>query len=627
MLQAIRDKVTGWIAYGIIFLISIPFALWGVNSYLGGGEAPPAATVDGEEITLQQLDQAYANYRQRLAQLFGGSIPESLANETAIRAQVLDQLIEDTALRRYIEQRHYRIGDKTLARMIRDMDEFKGEDGFSTQIYEAQVRSIGLSPLAFEQQLRLSGSINQFQNGLRSTAFVTPEQSRRYASLKNQTRKIRTLVYRVDPASVAVEPSEIEQYYLANTDRYRTPEQIRVDYIEVSLDNIKQNIAVDEAEVRARYQDHLQSYTTPESREVSHILIKVDDETDEAAARARITEIRERIEAGESFAELAAELSEDPGSAPDGGSLGEVGRGEMVPAFENAMFSLQAGELSEPVRSQFGWHLILVQSISGGETQPFDAVRAALEDEIKTEIAEVQIYELVESMANIVYEQPDSLLPAAEQHGFSVRTSDWFDRASGAGIAADEKLRQIAFSDEILEQGLNSEAIELGDRVVFVRLNERKPAQPQPLEQVEQQVRAELQRQKRADLGRKAGTEALQALRSGETLEDIAQQWSSNIDDRGFVGRDASGVDPAILQRSFSMQKPEQGKVFDGLAVGDGSYAIIELSAVVSADAELDAETEQSLRMAEGEAEFQSALNYLSGRAEVVKTPLDEIEL
>jgi len=627
MLQAIRDKVTGWIAYGIIFLISIPFALWGVNSYLGGGEAPPAATVDGEEITLQQLDQAYANYRQRLAQLFGGAIPESLANETAIRAQVLDQLIEETALRRYIEQQRYRIGDQTLARMIRDMDEFKRDGSFDTQIYEAQVRSIGLSPLAFEQQLRLSGSINQFQNGLRATAFVTPEEGRRYASLKNQTRKIRTLNYRVDPASIAVEPSEVEQYYLANTDRYRRPEQIRVDYIEVSLDSIKQNIAVDEAEVRARYQDHLQSYTAPESREVRHILIKVDDATDEATAQARIIEIRERVEGGESFATLAAELSEDPGSAADGGSLGEVGRGEMVPAFENAMFSLQVGELSEPVQTQFGWHLILVESISGGETQPFDAVRVTLEDEIKTEIAEVQIYELVESMANIVYEQPDSLLPAAEQHGFSLQTSDWFDRASGSGIAGDERLRLVAFSDEILEQGLNSEAIELGDRVVFVRLHERKPAEAQPLEEVEQQVRSELLRQKRADLGRKAGTDALQVLRSGGSLEDIAQQWSSEIEDLGFVGRDEAGVDPAILQRSFSMQKPEQAKVYDGLAVGDGGYAVMELSAVVSADSDPDSETERSLRSAQGEAEFQSALNYISGRADVVKTPPDEIEL
>ena len=251
MLQAIRDKVTGWIAYGIIFLISIPFALWGVNSYLGGGEVLPAATVNGEEIGLREFDQAYTNYRQRLAQLFGGAIPESLRNEGVLRAQVLDQLIEDAALRQYIEVQHYRIGDEALGRRIRGMQEFQRDGQFSPEVYQQQLSSIGLSPLGFEQRLRVNGAVEQFRNGIQETAFITPMTRKQFSSLQNQTRKIRTLTYRPDPSSAEVEDAEIEQYYLSNTERYMTPEQVKIDYIELSLESIKDSIEVDESEVEA----------------------------------------------------------------------------------------------------------------------------------------------------------------------------------------------------------------------------------------------------------------------------------------------------------------------------------------------------------------------------------------
>ncbi|HUV21403.1 MAG TPA: SurA N-terminal domain-containing protein [Gammaproteobacteria bacterium] len=627
MLQAIRDKVTGWIAYGIIFLISIPFALWGVNSYLGGGEVLPAATVNGEEISVQTFDRAYANYRQRLAQLFGGSIPESFSSESVLRVQVLDQLVEETALRQYIENQRYRIGDGALGKMIRNMDEFKRDGQFDAEIYQAQLRSVGLSPLAFEQQLRLRGSMEQFQNGIRATAFVTPQARKRFANLKNQTRKIRSLNYRVDAQSLTVSASEIEQYYLANPDRFNTPEKLRIDYIELSLETIKQNIVVSEEDIKARYQEHLATYTSPEFREASHILITTNDEADDAAALAKINAIRDRIIAGENFAELATELSEDPVSAADGGSLGEVGRGDMVPTFESALFALKLGELGEPVKTAFGWHLIQVNTITGGEVQSYDSVKSALADEIKSGLAEVQIFELVERLANIAYEQPDSLLPAAEQLDLKVQTSDWFDRSAGTGIAADPRVRQLAFSDEILEQGMNSDAVELGNnRVLFIRLNERRPAQAQSLEEVQQQVRVELVKQKVGELSLKAGTQALSDLESGEkTLDDLAQEWGTAVADHGFVERNQSDVSPTILRRSFTMSKPEQGLVYDGLTLGGGEYVLIELSAVMSNDAELEQANIDNLLRSKGDAEYQAALNYLGVRAEVVRTPLDQI--
>ena len=396
----------------------------------------------------------------------------------------------------------------------------------------------------------------------------------------------------------------------------------------MSLDSIKQNIDVSEEDIEARYQENLASYTSPEFREASHILISSSDQGEDAEALAKINAIRDRILAGESFAELAGELSEDPVSAADGGSLGEVGRGDMVPTFESSLYSLALDELSEPVKTAFGWHLIQVNSISGGEVQSYDSVKSALADEIKSGLAEVQIYELLERLANVAYEQPDSLLPAAEQLDLNVLTSDWFDRSAGTGIPADARVRQLAFSDEILEQGLNSEAVELGnERVVFLLLNERKPAQARPLEGVQQQVRAELVNQKLTELSLKAGIQALSDLESGRTLDDVAQEWSTVVADHGFVARNQSEISPAILTRGFSMSKPEQGLIYDGLSPGSGEYVIIELSAVMSSDAEPEQDSIDNLLQSIGGAEYQSALNYLGARADVVRTPLDQISL
>lgn len=625
MLQAIRDKVTGWIAYGIIFLISIPFALWGVNSYLGGGEIPPAATVNGEEITARDLDQAYANYRQRLAQLFGGVIPETFGNETMLREQVRGQLIDELALRQYIQKQRYRIGDAELNQIIRDMDVFQRDGQFDTAIYQSQLRSLGYSPLGFEQELRTNGAVGQFETGITSTSFVLPYTRKKFNSLSSQTRKIRTLKYVANAADIQIDDSEIEQHYQAQAARYSTPEQVKIDYIEVTLEDVKKGIDVDRDEVYARYQDNLDAYSSAEIREASHILIKAGDE-DSDQALSRITEIRDRIVNGESFADMAREFSEDPGSASDGGDLGEIERGIMVQTFEAALFALEVDQLSEPVKTGFGWHLIKLHSISGGETKSFESLQASLEDEIRAELAESQIYDLVENLANLAYEQPDSLLPAAEQFGLKLQTSDWFGRFSAEGIGAESKIRQAAFSPEVLQQGLNSEAIELGnERVVFLRLNQFKPAEQKPLEQVREQVRNELALIKLQDLGRSTGTAALAALGAGKSLDDLAQEWSSSIDDLGFVQRQQAEIDTAIRDLAFKLPKPEQGAVYDGLSLATGEYVIVELSAVMSNDSDVDQEALDRLAEALSASEYQSATQMLSGRAEVVRTPLEDL--
>ncbi|MCP4876186.1 MAG: hypothetical protein GY896_12030 [Gammaproteobacteria bacterium] len=626
MLQAIRDKVTGWIAYGIILLISIPFALWGVNSYLGGGEALSAATVDGEEISLTALDQAYANYRQRLSQLFGGSIPESFGSESILRKQVLEQLIEEFALRQYIQNQRYRIGDAELNRTIRTMEIFQRDGQFNPEMYQSQLRSLGYSPLGFEQEMRRNGSMQQFQNGIRATAFTIPSIEKQFSSLNNQTRKIRSLTFSVNQADILADDSEIEQLYQSQADRYRTAEKVKVDYVELNLDSVKQGIEVNEEDVYARYQENRGVYTSTEIREASHILIKAGEGEEVDQALSKIGEIRQRIVNGESFADLASEFSEDPGSAADGGNLGEIERGVMVQTFEAALFALQVDQLSEPVKTGFGWHLIKLHAVNGGEILPFESVEAELKDEIKNELAEGQIYDLVENLANLAYEQSDSLQPAAEQLDLPVQTSDWFERFAGEEIAAEQKIREAAFSSEVLQQRLNSEAIELGNnRVVFIRLNQHQAAQPQPLEEVREVVRSEIIRNKAREQSLEAGKKALTELSSGKTFSDLAEEWSVPIKDFGFIKRDQNDIGASILNRAFSMPKPDQSAIFEGLPLASGEYTILELSAVLSNDADTDQKALEGLVQALGSSEYQSSLKLLSNRADVVRMPLEEL--
>ena len=627
MLQAIRDKVTGWIAYGIIFLISIPFALWGVNSYLGGGEVAPAATVNGEEITVRELEQAYALYRQRLARLFGGTIPQAFGSEEALRQQVREQLIEEYALRQYIDERRYRIADADLNQMIRGRQEFQRDGQFDSSLYQAQVRSLGMTPVGFEENLRTSAAVQQFQQGLQSTAFTLPSTRQKFDSLRNQTRKLRTLTYRVDAEQIEIGEQEIEAYYQSQAERYMTPEQVKIDYIELSLDSVKQGIEVPEADILARYEANRAAYTAPEMRTASHILIKSGDDDQDQQGLEKITEIRNRIVAGESFADLAREYSEDPGSASDGGNLGEIETGVMVPSFETALFSMQVDELSEPVKTRFGWHLIKLHEVRGGETRSLESMRPELEDEIKTELAENQIYDLVEGVANLAYEQPDSLAPAAEQLGLQLRTSDWFSRVSGDGIAAEPQVRQQAFANEVLQQRLNSEGIELGsERIVFLRVNEHRDAQQQSLEEVRETVIQDLRRARTNELASAAGSAGLDQLVAGKSLQMLAEEWDAQVEDLGFVGRNQAEIDAAIRSRAFGMGKPDQGPLFEGLALGNGEYAIIELSAVLSSGGASDDQALNGLTAAVGEADYRAAIDLLSSRAEVTRTPIDELQ-
>jgi peptidyl-prolyl cis-trans isomerase D len=627
MLQAIRDKTTGWIAYVIVFLICVPFALWGVNSYLGGGEAIPPATVNGQTISPQNFDTAYANYRRQLEQAFGGSIPDYFASESVLKEQVLTQLIEQSALSQYADQNYYRIGDVELNGLIRSIEAFHTDGKFNSSIYQSQVASLGYSTAGFEQEFRRSQSIEQLQTGLSSTAFTVGSIKEKLTSLENQTRKIRVLIRPAQNEKIEIGKGEVEQYYEQNHSRFMTTEQLRIDYIELSLDGIKASLEVTDEQLLDRYEQSKSAYSSPEYRSASHILLKLDadaSDEDSDAVRLNLIALRDQIIQGVSFSDVAKQNSDDPSSAPSGGSLGEIELGMMVKPFEDALFVMTVGDLSEPVKTSFGWHLIQLDEITGGEIKSFDVVKSELDDEMLTELAESKIFDLSDSLANLAYEQSDSLAPAAEELGLQLLTSDWFDVSSGQGIAIESKVRNAAFSDEVFVQALNSEAIELSDnRVVFIRVNEHKPAAQKGIAEVSEQIEAIIRQRKGRDESQKAGKQALAALSSGQSLGDISGDWGASIVDSGFVARDTNLLDNELVRLAFSMDKPDSVQHYEGFSHSDGRYSIIELSAVMSNDSDQDADQVKALTASQAAAEYQAVLKLLAIRAEVVRRPLE----
>lgn len=630
MLQAIREKTSGWIAYVIIGLISIPFALWGVNSYLGGGEQQPAAIVDGDEISVRQLDYAYARYRERLASVFGGQLPDMFNNELTLKDQVLTQLIEEKALNNYADDSGFGVGDSRLFETIKTMAVFQQDGQFSPEVYQSQLASQGYSPTLFEQELRQSLLMQQIDKGIKSSAFLVPREQDRFRQLNNQKRSLSIITLVNDVQGQTVTDSEVEDYFEQQSGAYMNPAQVKVDYIELSIDKLKDSIDIEESQLVDRYEQNRDQLTTPEIRHASHILLKVAEGNDEEAVKQQLLDIRNRITGGEDFAELAKEFSQDPGSAADGGDLGDVEREMMVKPFETALFDLGEGEISDAVKTQFGWHLIKLHKISGGDTPTLEQARFELEAEIKTEMAEGQIYDLAESLANIGYEQPDSLLPAAEQLGLELQTSEWFSRGQGVGIATDEQVRQIAFSDDVLNQNRNSELIEMGsNQVVMIHLNEHKAASRKSLEEVRDEVVDAVKRKKGREITLSSGKALLERVRAGEALQEVANEQGVEVIETGLIERTDPGVDRDIVATAFSMKKPQDSQPeFEGIAEADGDYSIIALNEVAeggSAEVE-ETPANDTLRSSLGTTEYQSFLQWLTGQASVSRTPVSELQ-
>ena len=583
MLQAINDRIKGWLGIVIVVLIGLPFALWGIQSYLDDAGPRYAAKVNNIEISANEFERSVSMQRQSMLRQYGGQLP---IEEKDLRERTLTQLINQRLLESVTYENGYRISDSVLSAKIKQL--FTVDGVFDRSRFEANTRSLGMSIPMYEQTLRNELRLQQMQTAIANSSFVTKEEVHKLAELNEQTRDITVLTFDTEHFSTAEKPTEeeIKQYYEANMHRFMVPEKIKVDYIEITSDALSENVEVDEDQIKKMYEEYVASISGREERKARHILLKTTQGSN--AAKEKIESLKQELEQGADFAELAKKHSQDSGSAEEGGDLGWVALGEMVKPFEQTLFDMDKGSVSEIVETQFGYHLIKLDDVRSETIEPLENKRYSYEEELKADGVASMFYDLSERLASTAYENPDNLDIAAEELALKIKSSDYFSRNKGEGIAENEKLRNIAFSPLVLEQGSNSDIVEIGPtHAVVLRLNDHIPATAIPLQQVSSKIENILTVQNGYKQTKAAALDVKSTIKAGESLESLKAD-GIQLDVISSLGRkDITKVsDPSILHNAFEMVAPNQNETppVKEIDLTSGDVALIVLTAVNTPD-------------------------------------------
>jgi peptidyl-prolyl cis-trans isomerase D len=592
MLQAIRDRVTGWIAWVIVGLIAVVFALWGVDSYLKNDAKVFAAVVNGVEIPVAEYRFAKQQQVQRMRNMLGEQFDANLAATTEFKSAVVNRLIEEELLVQAATAAGMSISDGFLAARIHSIPDFQEDGEFSPERYQRLLVQQNLHPQRFEQQFRRALLVNQFLTGISGTAVVAPQAVEQGLRLQGQERSLRYL--RLPMAryleTAEVTPEDIAAFYEANKTRFVEPEQVRLQYLELSLDTLAAGLQASDAEIEEYYAAEKARLTIEEQRRARHILIQLEENASEetvSAASAKAEDLVKRLREGADFAALAQEFSDDTGSAAEGGDLGLFGKGMMVPEFEAATFALDKDAISEPVRSPFGFHIIQVTEIQQARQPELEAVRSEVAAQVVRKHAEQMFVERSETLAALSFEHPDTLTVAAEELGLSIQESDWMPVSGAAeGIGSYPQVIEAALADDVRVDGNNSRPVEIGpDHVVVVRVLEEKPAQQLPLETVSGAIEMNLRQQAARSAVQAAGDALLKRVQSGEELPAVAAELQLEIQEAGFIGRNDSQHDRQIVAEAFQVPRADAGQVATaGTSLGNGDYVLMQIEAVRDGD-------------------------------------------
>ena len=593
MLSKIREKTQGIIATLILSFIAMMFIAWGIGSYFEGGPSTTVAKVNGVEISQQA-------YRQELER----SVDPQRANDPAAKQLALSNLIEGTLLIEEAQKRGYRLSDARLGEMIRKVPYFQSNGRFETAVYESWLRIQGIRQESYEAQARLNIVTGQLQQGLSQSAFVTDADVAVLVRLLKQERRVSYVLVKPDVflPKVTVSSADVEQYYQANPDNFRTPEAVRVEYVVLSTATAAQQAQPSEEELRQAYDADAARYVTPEKRRVSHILINIPSAAaDDAvqAARKRADGLVKQARGG-NFATLAKQHSDDKESAAKGGDLGEIRRGLLPPELETAVLALKAGEVTaEPVRTQYGYHIVKLVAHTPEQRRSYESAKAELVQQVRKRKGEERFYEQAERLRNLSYEHPEGLQPAAKDLGLTVQTSGWFTRSGGAGIAAQPRVVTAAFEPEVLRQERNSDVIELdAQSLAAVRVVGHKPSTVRPLEEVRANIEGSLKQQRAREQARAAAEEWAQKLGQGGTLAELARTVGAKVEASKTLTRDQpNGVDRRLLDAAFAAARPKDRPVYGNVDMASQGYAVYALEAVRDVDpATADAATKDKAR-------------------------------
>jgi len=580
MFDAVRNSKR--IVQVFLALIMLPFAFFGVESYVNNsGQGGDVASIGDIKITQQEFQQVLRDQQERLRAQTGQSDPKMLDNPQ-IRQAILDDLINQRLLLLEANRYGLLVSDDAVRQSIAGLEAFQVDGKFSNERYESLLRAQGMSPAGFEARMRHDLTLQQLAGGIGQSGLMSRTVSERILAMQTEKRLVAEVRLPVETylPQVKLAADAVQKFYDDNGERFATPEQAKVEYLVLSMATMAEQLTVSHEEIKAWYDSHKDRYQQAEERRASHILIASEKlGADQARAKAEdvLAEVRKNPAV---FADLARKYSNDPGSATQGGDLGFFGQGMMVKPFEEATFALKVGEISGVVASDFGFHIIRLTDIHPAKEKPLSAVRDDIIAELKNSAASRKFAEAAESFSNLVYEQSDSLKPAAEQFKLTVKHSDWLGRRPNPALAPldNEKLLAALFADDAVKNKRNTEAVEVApNTLVAARIVDYKPSARQPLAEVKSAIETLLQRQEALALARQEGETRLAALRQGEDR----LSWSVS---KAVSRLDARALPAPAIQPVFRMAS-DKLPAYAGVEIPGAGYLLLKLSKIEPGEA------------------------------------------
>ncbi|MGB0733477.1 MAG: SurA N-terminal domain-containing protein [Pontibacterium sp.] len=624
MLQTIRENSQGIVAKIIVGLIAVTFALFGVESLVSltsGSNAP--AEVNGEEISEYSLLESVAAQKRQILSQMGQNVDPSLLDDSLIAGMVLDRLIEEEVLRQQAVNRGMTFSTNMIDQLIVNTPAFQVDGAFNADQFRGTLRGSGLTPLTYRALIEKEKLVEQQRYGLILSSFLTDADVDQLIALDRQTRSFEYFVISREEAEKGVEVTEEEivARYNENQADYTSEEQVVLEYVELNQLALEDEVNVTEADLQSAYASLKASFEGEELRQAAHIMVAITDDqpADEALEKAKA--FKARIDAGEAFADVAKD-SDDTFSAELGGDLGLNPKGSLDPAFDEVLFEMEVGQISEPVETDFGFHIITLTGIESSEVPTLEEVKAELTAEIKTDKAQALFVEQSTTLADISFSAGDLAEPA-EALGLEIRTTPAATRLGSVDyVTSNPRVMEAAFSDEVLKEGLNSTVFEISPtQAVVVRVKEHLPSRPQDLAEVKDQIIAALTAEKtEVDLDASAN-EAVEALRKGQSMAITARV--APVTALTDATRTQEGAPREVMFNVFKMPHPQaDGISVSETALANGDRAVVVLRNVTNGTTEGLSNEErmqvaQTVSVRQGQDSYREYVQSLMGQAEI----------
>ncbi len=612
----------------VIGLIVLSFVFAGVGSYLTSSGSNAAATVNGEEISAQELERAYQNQRQRMESQYGEGIASLFSSESYLqdfRRNVLDRLIAEKLIQQKAAEMGLRVSDKQIREAVATMPEFQFDGKFDNERFKAILGQNGYQVADFLSMMRTQMTQSQLAAALNSSEFALPGEVKRAYDLQQQTRDAKTVLVSAEAfaSDITVSDEEIQAYYDENITAFDTDERVNIAYILLNAEDLKADVEVSDEEVQTYYNNNMGAYRTDEERRVSHILIEAGDDAD--AARQKAEEVLEKVNSGEDFAELAETYSDDTFSAENGGDLDFISPDMMDPAFDEAAFALQnVGDVSDVVESEFGFHIIKLTDIKSEQVTPLAEVESDIRDRLASDKAMERFYELQTAMAEVAFERPDSLDDVAAAVNGTIQETGFYSRNTAPVPLDSANAIDVAFSAELIEDRVNSDIVELSENTVAVmRVREHQPQRTQALEEVKEGIVATVQAEKAQQRAQSWAQDVVASLNEGNDVTAMLDEYDLAWESHDGVTRNGGQLPRGMADALFRLS-PESGSNTEVTSLASGDVGIVQLLAVNSGEALADeqrTQLQQQLAQMYSQSMYQTYIDALREQAEVTINP------